>query len=92
MSRSPYAPRRPGGVTFVIALTWVVAFLSLVSGFLTLMGDDSPVAGSALDVDQPTWYGMVELGFGLVSAVAAVGLAKGIGVARLLVTALMVLL
>jgi uncharacterized membrane protein YphA (DoxX/SURF4 family) len=44
MSPNPYAERRPGGVTFVIALTWIVAFLSIVSGFLTLMGQDSRVA------------------------------------------------
>ena len=56
MSPNPYAERRPGGVTFVIALTWIVAFLSIISGFLTLMGKDSPVAGTAVDAGQPAWY------------------------------------
>ena len=66
MSRNPYAERRPGGVTFVIALTWIVAFLSIINGFLTLMGKDSPVAGTALDAGQPAWYAWVEIGFGVV--------------------------
>ena len=64
MSPNPYAERRPGGVTFVIALTWIVAFLSIVSGILTLMGQDSPVVGTAMDARQPTWYGAVEIGLG----------------------------
>jgi hypothetical protein len=91
MSPNPYAERRPGGVTFVIALTWIVAFLSIVSGFLTLMGQDSPVAGTAVDAGQPTWYGAVEIGFGVITGLVALGLAKGSGLARLLVTALMAL-
>jgi hypothetical protein len=90
MSPNPYAERRPGGVTFVVALTWIVAFLSIVSGFLTLMGHDSSLAGSAVDAGQPTWYAMAEIGFGVVTAVVAIGLAKGSDLARLLVTALMV--
>lgn len=90
MSPNPYAERRPGGVTFVIALTWIVAVLSIVSGFLTFMGQDSPVAGSAVDAAQPPWYGMVEMGFGVVTALVAIGLAKGSDLARLIVTALMV--
>ena len=91
MSPNPYTERRPGGVTFVIALTWIVALLSIVNGFLTLMGQDSPVVGTALDAGQPTWYAVVEIGFGVVTALVAIGLAKGSGLARLLVTALMVL-
>ena len=91
MSPNPYAERRPGGVTFVIALTWIVAFLSIVSGILTLMGQDSPVVGTAVDAGQPSWYGAVEIGFGVITGLVALGLAKGSGLARLLVTALMAL-
>jgi hypothetical protein len=41
-----------------------------------------------VDAGQPTWYGTVEIGFGVVTALVAIGLAKGSGLARLLVTAL----
>lgn len=89
MPRNPYAEPRPGGVTLVVALTWLVALLSIASGMRGLLGQDSQLAGSA--AGQPAWYGMVEIGFGVVTAIVAIGLARASSLARLLVTALMVL-
>jgi hypothetical protein len=91
MSSNPYSVRRPGGVTFVIALTWLVAFLSMVSGFLVILGEDSPVSGSILDTGASAATGWAEIVVGVITAVVAVGLSRGSNLARLLVTALMAL-
>jgi hypothetical protein len=90
MSGNPYAARRPGGVTFVIALTWIVAFLSMVSGFLAILGDDAPLAGSSLDSGASVGAGWAEVIVGVLIALMAIGLAARSALARLLVSALMV--
>jgi hypothetical protein len=82
--------RRPGGVTFVATITFLIAFLSMVRGFLAILGEGGPVSGDLAGVSLTT-YGWVELGFGIATALVAIGLFRGSGLARLLVTALMVL-
>ncbi|HEX6887672.1 MAG TPA: hypothetical protein VF143_06160 [Candidatus Nanopelagicales bacterium] len=84
-------PRRPGGVTFVVLLTWVVAFLSLVRGFLALFGEPSALRVTDPATGTGATYAWTELGFGILVALVAIGLARGSSVARLLVSALMVL-
>jgi len=90
MSRNPYAVRRPGGVTFVIALTWLVAFLSMVSGFMAILGDEAPIGGSILDSGASVAVGWAEVVVGALTALVAIGLAARSALARLLVTALMI--
>jgi hypothetical protein len=90
MSGNPYAARRPGGVTLVIALTWIVAFLSMVGGFLAILGEDAPLAGSAIDSGASAGAGWAEVIVGIITALVALGLARRSGLARLLVSALMV--
>ena len=91
MSR-PYAARRPGGVTFVVFLTWVVAFLSMFRGFLALFGVESVVTSTDLsgirghDATRGS-----RSGSGILIAAVAIGLAGGSSLSRFLITALMVL-
>jgi hypothetical protein len=85
----PYAARRPAGVTFVVALTWLVAFASMVRGFLALFGADAMFEGTDLTGSDATVSGWVEIALGIVTALVAIGLARGSDLARLLVSALM---
>jgi hypothetical protein len=87
----PYAARRPAGVTFVVVVTWLVAFASMVRGFLALFGVDAVFEGTDLTGSDVTVSGWVEIILGVVTAMVAIGLAGGSSLARLLVTALMVL-
>ena len=79
--------KRPGGVTFLASLALLIAFASMVRGFLVLFGADV----TALNPVRPsTTYAWLEIVVGVVTALVAVGLLRGSGLARLLVTALMV--
>ena len=91
MPYHPYGVRRPGGVTVVIALTWVVAFLSMVSGFLAIVGDDARIGRFRLNTDISVGLGIAELAFGVVAALVAIGLARRSALARLLVSGMMLL-
>ncbi len=83
-------PRRPGGVTFIAILTFLIAFLSLAAGFVFLLASDSGLASADISAGTATTYGIVEIVFGVITAVVAVGLWTGNSFARLAVTALMV--
>lgn len=91
MSRNPYAARRPGGVTFVVLLTLVIGFVSLVRGFLGLFGVESAITPTDLTGTAGTVYGWGELVLGIATIAVGLGLASGSNLARFLVTALMVL-
>ncbi|MCU0283642.1 MAG: hypothetical protein MUD13_07050 [Candidatus Nanopelagicales bacterium] len=80
---------RPAGVTFVASITMIVAFLSMVRGFLMIAGQDSVLAEDLPGISATT-YGWVELVFGVLTALVGIGLFRGAGWSRLLVTALMV--
>jgi hypothetical protein len=82
--------RRPAGVTFIAILTFLIAFASMVRGFLAIFGNGSSLNPSDLAGSTGTAYGWVELGLGILIAVVGAGLLRGSGLARLLVTALMV--
>ena len=84
--------KRPGGVTFIALLTLLIAFASMVRGFLAIAGVESTgLNPTDLAGSSGTAYGWVELGIGVLTALVGVGLLRGSGLARLLVTALMVL-
>jgi hypothetical protein len=90
VSGNPYAVRRPGGVSFVIALTWIVAFLSIASGVMAILGADAPIAGSNLDSGASAGAGWAEVIVGALTALVAIWLAARSSLARLLVSALMI--
>jgi hypothetical protein len=84
--------KRPGGVTFIALLTFLIAFASMVRGFLAIAGvDDFGLNPTDLSGGSGSAYGWIELGIGVLTALVGVGLLRGSGLARLLVTALMAL-
>ena len=83
-------PRRPGGVTFIAIITFLIAFLSLAVGFVFLLSSASGLANADISEGTATSYGIVEIIFGIITALVAVGLWVGNSFARLAVTALMV--
>jgi hypothetical protein len=90
MSNPWTTQRRPAGVTFVALVTFVVAFASMVRGFLAVFGVASDLNPADLSGTAGTAYGWVELGLGVVIALVGAALMRGGSWARLLVTALMV--
>lgn len=80
---------RPGSVTTVIVLTWIVALFSLVAGVLLLVASEQVIADTGLASGSATTYGWVEIVFGVITALVAIGLGNGNNFSRLLVTALM---
>ncbi len=90
MSSAYGTPKRPGGVTFVAIVTMIVGFMSLVAGFVFLLGDSQTLADAAISEGTARTYAWVELIFGLVTVLIAIGLWNGAGWARLVVTALMI--
>ena len=85
-------PRRPGGVTFIAIITFLIAFLALAAGFVFLLSSASGLASAGISEETATSYGIVEIVFGIITAVVAVvavGLWTGNSFARLAVTALM---
>jgi hypothetical protein len=83
-------PKRPGGVTFVAIITFAVAFLALAAGFVFLLSSASALANADISEGTATSYGIAEIVFGIITALVAVGLWVGNSLARLAVTALMV--
>lgn len=83
-------PRRPGGVTFIAIITFLIAFLSIAAGFTFLLSSTSGLAQADISEGTATSYGIVEIVFGVITAAVAVGLWVGNAFARLAVTALMV--
>jgi hypothetical protein len=82
-------PRRPGGVTFIAIITFLIAFLALAAGFVFLLSSASGLAEADISEGTATTYGIVEIVFGVITAIVAVGLWSGNALARLTVTALM---
>jgi hypothetical protein len=86
---TPLQAPRPGSVTFVVFLTWVVALIALIGGVSLLLVGDDTLAELDITPSAATTYAWVEIGWGVIVALVAIGLAGGSGLARFLVTALM---
>lgn len=80
---------RPFGVTVVVAVTWAIAVLSLLSGLLFLTADAQALYHAGVSSDTANAYGVFEIIFGFLVALVAAGLGNGNGLSRFLVTALM---
>ena len=90
MSTSSPAPR-PGSVTTVIVVTWIIAAFTILAGVLFLVMSESALAEAGISDSTATTYGIVELVLGAVIALVAIGLGSGNNFARVLVSILMVL-
>ena len=82
---------RPGSVTAVVVLTWIVAVFSIVAGVILLLASDQVVADAGISSSSATTYAWAEIVFGVITALVAVGLGNGNNFSRLLVTLLMLL-
>ncbi|MDO8147278.1 MULTISPECIES: hypothetical protein [Isoptericola] len=88
---APGPVTRPGSVTFVVVLTWLVAIASVVGGVLMLLATDEVLADAGIGASDAPVYAWVEIALGLVVALVAVGLGNGNRFSRFLVTLLMAL-
>ncbi len=82
---------RPAGVTLVVVLTWIAAILAVLAGVLLLLASDSVLQEADIAESTATTYGWIEIGWGVVAALVAIGLGNGNNFSRLLATVLMVL-
>ena len=89
MSMTP-APR-PGSVTVVVILTWIVAIMTALGGILFLLASDEVLADAGVASGDATAYGWVELILGALIALVALGLSGGANWSRILVSILMVI-
>jgi len=90
MSASAPAPR-PGSVTTVVVLTWLVALLTILGGVLALVLSDEALADAGISASTATTYGWVEIVLGVITALVAIGLGGGNNFSRILVSALMLI-
>lgn len=88
---SPAPAPRPGSVTFVVVLTWISAIVAILGGILALLLSDDALAEAGISGSTATTYGIVEIIFGVITALVAIGLAGGNNLARFVVTVLMIL-
>jgi len=84
-------PTRPGSVTVVVVLTWLVALLSILAGVIMLVTSDDLLAEAGISAGDAAVYSWVEIVFGVITALVAIGLSNGNRFSRLLVTLLMAL-
>ncbi len=80
---------RPGSVTFVMVLTWLVAILSILGGVTLLLAGDDTLDSAGVTTSTATASGWTEVVWGVVVALVAIGLGNGNNFSRLLVTVLM---
>jgi hypothetical protein len=90
MSGAAPAPR-PGSVTTVVVLTWIVALLTILGGVLALALSDETLADAGISASTATTYGWVEIVLGAITALVAIGLGGGNNFSRILVSALMLI-
>jgi len=88
----PSMGQRPGTVTFVAFLTWLVAILDLLAGGVLLWASyNLDGVDTTLSEGDLRLYGLVTLAFGLLTAAVASGLNRGSQLARVIVIAVMAL-
>ena len=88
---STHPAARPGSVTTVMVLTWIVALFSIVAGVILLLASEQVLADAGISSGTATTYAWVEIVLGVITALVAIGLGNGNNFSRLLVTLLMLL-
>jgi len=76
---TPAPHRRPGGITFVVILTWIAAIVDLVGGIVLLLlsFDTSLFTDTEVSPTLVRYYGLIALVLGLLTVLVALGLGKG---------------
>lgn len=86
------AAGRPGGVTFVAVLVWIVGALDILAGVLLLFQTNDPTIGEAFGGSAGlVTSAILSILIGLVSIIVAGGLLRGNSAARAIVTVVQVL-
>ncbi|MEG3616211.1 hypothetical protein [Isoptericola haloaureus] len=80
---------RPGSVTVVVVLTWIVALFSVLAGVIMLLASDEVLAEAGISASNAAVYSWTEIVFGVITALVAIGLSNGNRFSRFLVTVLM---
>jgi hypothetical protein len=79
---------RPGGVTFVVVLAYIVSIFTILDGLFVAIGADEPLnqlkAGSS--EDELLWAGIVLMVIGVIGVLLTGALARGSRVVRILFT------
>jgi hypothetical protein len=78
-------------VVFVMILVWIVAVLSILGGLFFMLASEAVLAQAGISKSAAMTYGWWEIGYGVITALVAMGLGRGSRIARLLVSLLMAL-
>lgn len=81
------AGQRPGGVTLVAVIIWILALLYVVGGVLSILTFWIPAIAINLGWGLGfLWNGIVSVVLGIIAFIVSAGLMRGSGVARALMT------
>lgn len=83
--------QRPGSVSFVVFLTWVVAIMTILSGILLLVSNADTLLQAGVNPANARTVGWVSIVIGLVIALFASALGHGSQFARIMISLLMVI-
>jgi hypothetical protein len=87
---SEQSVRRPASVTVVVVLTWFAAVVSIAGGIVALLLSAEELAVADISEASANVYGWTSIVIGAAAALVALGLSSGSGLARALVSLLMV--
>jgi len=79
---------RPGGVTFVVVLAYIVAIFTVINGFFVVLDADtlSLQIKTGSSKDELIWAGIVTMALGVIGILLTGALARGSRVVRILFT------
>ncbi len=82
---------RPGSVTVVVVIIWLLAIVSIAGGVVALIISDEELTSAGISESFADAYGWTSVTIGVLSLLVAMALSRGSSLARLLVSLLMVL-
>jgi uncharacterized protein YjeT (DUF2065 family) len=79
---------RPGGVTFVVVLAYIVSIFTVLDGFFVTIGADelSNQIKAGMSEDELMWAGIVMMVVGVIGVLLTGALSRGSRVVRILFT------
>jgi hypothetical protein len=79
---------RPGGVTFVVVLAYIVSIFTVLDGFFVAIGSDEVLnqVKAGASKDELLWAGIVMMAVGVIGILLTGALSRGSRVVRILFT------
>jgi hypothetical protein len=79
---------RPGGVTFVVVLAYIVSIFTVINGFFVTIGADEILnqRKAGMSEDELLWAGIVMMAVGVIGVLLTGALSRGSRVVRILFT------